>query len=143
VNLGPMSATIDDDADDFKALMKKTVEKTFNKEAPDMPTKWKGSSKDPAKKDLKGVSAFYVDGTLNTLSTKPGGGGTTVTCKVHMLIASYPEKSIFGFLDGKASVGASNDESDIEGAKKDCVSAVVEDLTIKKIIPTIKAKAGS
>jgi hypothetical protein len=140
VNLGPMSAKISDDADTMRDLMKKTVDHTFSKNAPDMKTKW-GSSASPSEKDLKGAFAFYVDGTLNTLTTKAKGSDTIVTCKISMLIATYPKKSIFGLLDGGASVQASNDPSDIEGAKSDCVSAVVEDLTIKKIIPTIKAKA--
>lgn len=138
VNIGEMSATIDDGADEMQALMRKTVAKQFSKKAPDIKT---GDA--PSKKELKNLSAFYVDGTLNTLSTKEKGSDVIVTCKVHMLIATYPAKSLFGFLDGKASVQASNEESDIEGAKSDCVSAVVEDLTMNKIIPTIKAKAGS
>jgi hypothetical protein len=62
-----------------------------------------------------------------------------VSCKISMLIASYPDKSIFGLLKGGASVqGGSNEEMD----KVDCVSAVVEDMVMKKIIPTIKTKAG-
>ena len=37
---------------------------------------------------------------------------------------------------------ARSNAKDIELAKGDCVAAVIEDLTIKKIIPTIKTKAG-
>jgi hypothetical protein len=56
------------------------------------------------------------------------------------LLASYPEKSIFGLLNGGASVQASG--SDVALAREDCVSAVVEDLIAKKIVPTINTKAG-
>jgi hypothetical protein len=142
VNLSEMSAKIDDDAETLRALMRKTVDKTFSKEASDMVTKWPGGG-EPTKKQLKGMQAFYVDGTINDVTAKAKDGGMKVTCKISMLIASYPEKSMFGFLDGKASVMASDDAKDIALAKKDCVQAVVEDLTMKKIIPTIKAKAGS
>lgn len=141
VDLGPMSAKIGAGADEMKALMRKTTESTFGKSGTGMATRFPGK-KTPSKKDLKGVRAFHVDGTLNELSTKAKGSATIVSCKVNMLIATYPEKSIFGFLNGGASVQASDDPSDIALAKKDCVSAVVEDLVIKKIVPTIKAKAG-
>jgi hypothetical protein len=141
VNVGEMSAKIDEDAETLRALMRKTVEKTFGSKASDWLIKWPGG-KTPSKKDLKEYSAFYVDGTINEVTSKAKGGGIIVTCKVNMLIASFPDKSMFGFLDGKASVSASDDPKDIALAAKDCVAAVVEDLTIKKIIPTIKAKAG-
>lgn len=139
VDLGDMSAKTDDAAA-MKKLMRTTTEKTFGKNASGMATKWAGGK--PSKKDLKTIQAFHVDGTLNEVTTKPKGSAMIVSCKVNMLIATYPEKSMFGFLNGGASVQASNDPSDIELAKKDCVAAVVEDLVIKKIIPTIKAKAG-
>ena len=142
IDLGEMSAKAGD-ADDMKALMRKTADKTLAKNASDMVTKWPGSKKAPTKKELKGAQAFHVDGTLNELTTKAKGSATIVSCKINMLIATYPEKSMFGFLNGGASVQASDDEKDIELAKTDCVAAVVEDLVIKKIIPTIKAKAGS
>jgi hypothetical protein len=144
VDIGEMSAKIDSDAAAMKGLMRKTVEKTFSKNAKDMPTKWAGGSKAPTKKQLDdaGTQAFHVDGTLNALTTKAQGSSTIVTCKVNMLIATYPEKSMFGFLDGSASVQASSDPTDIALAKEDCVAAVVEDLVIKKIIPTIKTKSG-
>ena len=142
VDLGEMSAKAGDTAK-MKELMRKTADKTFARNASEMVTKWPGSKKAPTKKQLKGVQAFHVDGTLNELTTKAKGSATIVTCKVNMLIATYPDKSMFGFLNGGASVQASSDEKDIELAKTDCVAAVVEDLVIKKIIPTIKAKAGS
>ena len=141
IDLGDMSAKIKEDAAAMKALMRSTTEKTFGKNASGMVTKWPGG-KAPSKKQLKNVQAFHVDGTINELSTKSKGSATIVSCKVNMLIATYPEKSMFGFLNGGASVQASDSPSDIELAKKDCVAAVVEDLVIKKIIPTIEAKAG-
>lgn len=143
VDIGEMSAKTDDAAA-MKALMRKTVEKTFGKNASAMVTKWPGG-KSPSKKDLaaKKTDGYHVDGTLNEVTTKVKGSAVIVSCKVNMLIASFPDKSMFGFLNGGASVQASNDEKDIELAKKDCIMAVVEDLVIKKIIPTIHTKSGS
>ena len=99
-------------------------------------TTWPGG-KDPKQSELdaKGVKGFYVDG--NVTEVKSSGG--MVSCKISMLIASYPDKSMFGFLNGGAAVeGGTNPEVD----KADCVAAVVEDMVIKKIIPAIKTKAG-
>ncbi len=143
VDIGEMSAKVDE-ASAMKGLMRKTVEKTFTKNAKDMPTKWAGG-KAPTKKQLDAskTQAFHVDGTLNALTTSVKGSSTIVTCKVNMLIATYPEKSMFGFLEGGASVQASTDPKDVALAKEDCVVAVVEDLVIKKIIPTIKTKSGN
>ena len=41
-----------------------------------------------------------------------------------------------------ASVQASGSTNDLALAREDCVSAVVEDLIAKKIVPTICSKAG-
>jgi len=124
-------------------LMERTIEKAFSKSAPEMSLAWPGG-KDPSKKQLtsKKMKAFHVSGTLTNLDVKPSGSSTIVTCKLSMLIATYPEKSMFAFLNGGANVQASSSPRDIGYAKEDCVSAVVEDLVKKKIIPTIKMKAG-
>src|SRR5439155_9215389 len=103
-------------------------------------TSWPGGA--PSKSILasKGVSGFYVDGTLNTLSVKSSGGGATISCKVSMLLADFPDKSVFGFLNGGASVTAGSSQSDQDLAGQDCVQAVIENLIANKIVPTIKAK---
>ena len=71
-----------------------------------------------------------------------GGIVAIVSCKVSMLLASFPDKSVFGFLNGGAKVKRSASARDIALAGEDCVTAVIEDLIAKKIVPTIKAKAG-
>jgi hypothetical protein len=57
-----------------------------------------------------------------------------------MLLADFPDKSVFGFLNGGASVTASKSEKDQDLAAEDCVTAVIENLIANKIIPTIKSK---
>tara|TARA_R110002096_G_scaffold292224_1_gene486564 strand:+ start:123713 stop:124564 length:852 start_codon:yes stop_codon:yes gene_type:complete len=140
VNIGQMSAKTED-ATKIRTHMRKTVLKTFKKEASAMMIDWPGG-KDPSKRQIsqKKVKAFHVDGTINELKATVSGSSTTVSCKVSMLIASYPEKSMFGFLKGGAQVRASSSPKEVQYAKEDCVAAVMEDLVARKIIPTIKSR---
>jgi hypothetical protein len=57
-----------------------------------------------------------------------------------MLLADFPDKSVFGFLNGGANVQGSASQRDIDLGTQDCIQAVVEDLITKKIVPTIKTK---
>lgn len=146
VNIGPMAARTGDNGADgkLKALMVKIASKTMAKVAGNMQTQWQGGGiPTKAMLDAKNTQGFYVDGTLNELKIKESGSSATVSCKINMLLASFPDKSIFGLLNGGASVQASGSASDIALAREDCVSAVVEDLIAKKIIPTINTKAAS
>ncbi|HEY5926638.1 MAG TPA: HEAT repeat domain-containing protein [Kofleriaceae bacterium] len=141
VNVGPMSSkTSSSKNDKLRALMVKTAQKTLSKVASSMQQTWPSGT--PSKSDLakKSVSGFYVDGTLNTLDIKTSGGGATISCKVSMLLADFPDKSVFGFLNGGASVTASGSQTDQDLASEDCVTAVIENLITTKIVPTIKSK---
>ncbi|MEJ7603515.1 MAG: HEAT repeat domain-containing protein [Kofleriaceae bacterium] len=142
VNVGPMSSKTGSDDPKFRAMMVKIATKTLGR-WPNLPTTFAGSA-NPTKNALaaKNVQGFYVDGTLNELKVEKTGNSSKVTCKVSMLLASYPDKSVFGFLNGGAGVQASASASDIALAREDCVTAVIEDLIAKKIVPTIKAKAS-
>jgi hypothetical protein len=144
VNIGPMSSKTGDSGADGKlqALMVRIATKTMGK-ARNMATSWPGGVPTKAVLDAKGTLGFYVDGTLNELKVKEGGSTATVSCRINMLLASYPDRSIFALLNGGASVQASGSGKDIALAREDCVSAVVEDLIAKKIVPTINIKAGA
>jgi dipeptidyl aminopeptidase/acylaminoacyl peptidase len=143
IEIGPMASKATDTKNDYKAVMRKTSQKTLGSVAKDMMLSWSGG-KSPTKSQLdqKSMQGFYVDGTLTELVVKEQGSSATVSCKVSMLIASFPEKSMFGFLNGGASVTASTSPSDIASASSDCVDAVVDNLVAKKIVPTIRSKAG-
>jgi len=145
VNIGPMSSKTGTPADDtkYRAMMVKVATKTMGKAASNMPTTWPGGGV-PTKAALaqKSVQGFYVDGTLNEVKIDVSGSSATISCKISMLLASFPDKSVFGFLNGGAKVQASSSASEVALAREDCVSAVVEDLIAKKIVPTIKDKAG-
>lgn len=143
VEIGPMASKAASSFDaKLKDLMRKTAQKTFGKAAPDMMITWPGG-KSPTKGQLskQGVTAFYLDGTLTEIKTKEKGASTLVSCKISLLIATYPDKSMFGFLQGSASVSASQSAQDVELAHQDCVAAVVEDMITKKAVTALHAKA--
>jgi hypothetical protein len=141
VNIGPMSSkTTSSKNDKLRALMVKTAQKTLTKVAGSMQQTWPGGTPSKAELARKKVAGFYVDGTLNELKVKTSGSGATISCKVSMLLADFPDKSVFGFLNGGASVTASSSQSDQDLASEDCVTAVIENLITSKIVPTIKSK---
>ncbi|HEY4243112.1 MAG TPA: HEAT repeat domain-containing protein [Kofleriaceae bacterium] len=143
VNIGPMSSrTGSPDDPKYRELMVKTAGRTLGRVASDMATTWPGGLPTKAQLAAKSAHGFYVDGTLNELKVKTTGASSIVSCKISMLLASFPDKAVFGLLSGGASVQASASPTDIALAQTDCVSAVVEDLIGKKIVPTIKSKAA-
>ena len=127
----------------LKALMAKVAASTMAKSASHMITAWPGGGV-PTQSAItsKGVAAFYVDGTLNALTVKSSGGGATISCKVSMLLAEFPSKNMFGFLNGGASVTAGSSARDQDQAGEDCIEAVIENLIANKIVPTICSKVG-
>ena len=144
VNVGPMSSKTGGPNDaKFRTMMVSVSAKTLTRVASNMQQTWSGGA--PTKQQLasKGFAGFYVDGTLNEVKIEKSGNTATISCKVSMLLASFPEKSVFGFLNGGAKVQGSTSQRDIDLGSEDCVSAVIEDLIAKKIVPTIKSKVGS
>ncbi|MFN0253923.1 MAG: HEAT repeat domain-containing protein [Kofleriaceae bacterium] len=145
VNIGPMSSKTGNATNDtkFRALIVKTAGSTLARSAPKMEQKWPGTlPTSVAGFSSKGYSAFFVDGTLNELKVQTSGKTATVSCKISMLLASFPDKSIFGMLNGGAKVQGSASQKDVDLAGEDCVIAVVEDLIAKKIVPTINSKVS-
>lgn len=144
VNIGPMSSKAGTPKDaKFRALMVKVASSTLAKVAGQMSQTWPGGTPTKAALAQKSTAGFYVDGTLNTLNVKVSGPTATITCKVSMLLADFPDKNMFGFLNGGASVQGSASAKDQELGAEDCVSAVIEDLVAKKIVPTICTKTSS
>ncbi len=143
VNIGPMSSKAGSTNDaKLRALMIKVATQTLAKVASKMQTQWPGGLPTKSVLAQKSISGFYVDGTLNTLTASVSGSTATVTCKVSMLLADFPDKNMFGFLNGGASVQGAASASEQALAGEDCVSAVIEDLIAKKIVPTICTKAS-
>ena len=141
VNLGPMaSATNTVDDPKFRTLMQETAAATMSRVAGTMQTSWPGGIPTKAALDAKGIVGFYVDGTLSAVSVTKSGDSATVSCKVHMVLASYPDRSLFGLLNGGATVQGRGSPTEVVLAQRDCVAAVVEDLIAKKIVPTINSR---
>lgn len=143
VEIGPMASKAASSYDaKLKDLMRKTAQKAITKSAPDMVTTWPGGKPTKGQLSKQRVSAFYLDGTLTEIKTKEKGASTLVSCKISLLIATYPDKNMFGFLQGSASVSASQSAQDVELAHQDCVAAVIEDMVSKKAVTALHAKAG-
>ena len=144
VNVGPMSSKTGTNDTKFRGMMVSVSQKTLSRVASTMQQTWPGGGT-PTKAQLasKGFQGFYVDGTLNEVKIEKSGNTATISCKVSMLLASFPDKSVFGFLNGGAKVQGSTSQRDIDLGSEDCVSAVIEDLIAKKIVPTIKSKVGT
>ena len=136
VNIGGMSATTANSGT-IKAVMKSQAEKTFRAKAAKMVLAGPSGPPSAATIKAKNVKAFHVEGTVNEIKVKGG----VVECKVSLLIATYPDKSMFGFLKGGGGVEAGGDDADRAG--EECVAAVIDDMIAKKIIPTILARAGN
>ncbi len=144
VDVGRMSSKKGAGGEKSRLAMRKAIITTFRRKARTWMTSWPGG-RSPSRRQLKAknMAAFYVDGTLTTLKEQPRGSSTVVTCKVSLLLASYPSKSMFAFPSGGAQVTTSSSARQIRLAKEDCIAAVTEALVGSKIIPILKIKAGA
>ena len=95
----------------LRDLMRETISATLTKKAPQM-----SHGKTPSRAALKKMKAFHVDGTLVELTVESSGRSSQIGCKVSMLIATYPKKSMFGFLNGGAQVNTGSSQSAIESS---------------------------
>lgn len=118
------------------------IKKSLAEVAPVYATQWFPGKK-PTGKAIRQqrVRAFMVGGTVNQLSVEDGTAGVVVHCKINVFVATYPKKSMFGFLSGGAQVSSSSGTNAVEDAKKTCVSAVLENLVKKKVVLALEAKA--
>lgn len=146
INVGGMSVKLGGSNDaKLKAIMARSASAAMSKftsaNGKPVVTTWPGGAT-PTAADLnkKQVAGFFVDGTLNSATANVSGGSATISCKVSMLLATFPDKNIVANLNGGASVQGGASPRDQAGAQEDCVQAVVEDLIAKRIVPTIKSK---
>lgn len=126
---------------DLRQVLRDTVSDAVDSGHGAMGSAWPGGN--PSASDLEdaGARAFHVDGTITSLTTRDAGRGAQVACEVSMVIATYPEKSMFGFLDGGGQVQAGSSDAQVERAQRDCVVAVAENLVSSRVIPTIEQRA--
>ena len=121
-------------APDVPAMMRKAAVSGLSRK---FKTSWP-TGRAPSEVDLKrsGATAFYVDGSLVALNKSPG----RVSCSISLLLATYPQKSMFAFVKGGAEVETGSSDAALAEATGDCVSAVVDDLVASKLVPTIEAR---
>ena len=97
---------------------------------------------EPSRKqiDASGAKSALLIGAITSVTDLPSGQATTVSCKLSLQLMSYPERSMFGMIDGAATVEATTDPGDIARAEQDCVNAVLDDLMTNKVIPAIRGQ---
>lgn len=142
VEVGPMSDSTRQGGPKLLTAMRTTISKTIRSKGTDLVTEWP-SGRSPTKADLSRAgtrAAYYVDGTLTTLDVKKTGSMAEVTCNVSLVLATYPDKAMFGFLKGGAQVQTGATERDIDEGKQDCVGAVLEDIVARQVVPTIRSR---
>ena len=126
-------------APDLPAMMRKQVMSSLSRKAPTFVTRWP-TGRAPSELELKksGATAFYVDGSVVALDVSKSP--PRVSCSISMLLATYPQKSMFAFVKGGAEVETGGSDAALAEAIGDCVNAVVDDLVGSKLVPTIEAR---
>lgn len=119
-------------------VMRQTVASSLQRRAPTYLVHGPGASSMTDELRRAGPRAFFVDASLTKLDMT----GSHVACAISMILATYPQKSMFGFANGSADVDAgSTSERALSSALGDCVNAVLDDLVETKIVPTIQARS--
>lgn len=90
--------------------------------------------------DRAAPSGYQVDGVF-TVSVERAGRATRITCKVDMLVGTYPSKAIFGLPTSSAEVGSTNAAADIEAGRRDCIRTVAADLVSRHVIPMLRRRS--
>jgi hypothetical protein len=139
VNVGSMSVRVGDAT--LSAVMARAARRVLDR-AHGVIVRWPDGAPSKAALDVQNIAGFYIEGTLTELEVKGTASQPTVTCKINMLLASYPDKNILGLLNGGASVSVQVGTPPDARAREDCVTAVIEDLVAKKILPTIASRTG-
>lgn len=138
VEVGPMADSTKVSSPEIRPVMRSTVAGALAKK-PSFVTEWPGG-KAPSRAELTRsgtAAAFYIDGTLTNLEVARKGRMAEITCNVSLLVATYPEKSMFAFPSGGGVVQTDDSEKSVAEGKRDCVVAVLEDVVRKQVVPLI------
>jgi hypothetical protein len=120
--------------------MRRQVVTSLSTKAPSFLTRWP-SGRSPSDAELRKTrtTGFYIEGSLTALTVSKAP--PRVSCTVSMMLATYPQKSMFGFLKGGAEVDAgSASDTSLGQATAECVEAVLDDLVGSKLVPTIQSR---
>jgi hypothetical protein len=100
--------------------------------------------KRPTRAQLRasGTAGFFVDATVTKLSVEDD---PDISCAVSVVVATYPEKSMFGFFNGASEAlltpGANEAapfEEEIASARRRCVADVLEFIILKQALPALR-----
>ena len=143
VELGTFSDTSLPADDRVLPLIRRAARAALDGE-PDVATEWQGI-RPSTRNELAatGKKAFYVDGTLTAVEITRAAGGAKVTCRASILVASWPERSVFGLLDparNRATVDTGPSEREIDEAKLACVEALVDSVLRKTVAPMLRSR---
>jgi hypothetical protein len=102
---------------------------------------WPG--KEPSRKQLKnaGARAVAVMATLSSLDVSENDRRAQIECKLHLILASYPERAARTFVDGKAKLEVGNQAASIARAKRRCARDIVTHLMGKRIVADLLTTA--
>jgi hypothetical protein len=126
VDLGPMSIVKKNIDEAYWELTRKLIRNTAEKIINATPG---FTTKKPAKK----ATSFHLDGTLNSVTVTSDGRNTTVACHITLVVATFPEKKMFGFPSGSAKATGGSSASSVKDSVVACVESVMESLTQKAI----------
>ena len=110
-------------------LMKAAAEKAVNASS-------KLTTKPPADRKDGG---FYVDGTLSPLTKTDKGSRVEVKGEIKMILATWPDKSMFGFPSASARVEAGASDK-LDSVVADVANALIE-AGMDKSIPELEKRA--
>ncbi len=123
------------------------VRRTLRKHAPSYSQEWP-SGKLPTRRELKnnGANGYYVGATVALLQVKKKGGRAEVNCSVSVRVNPWSGRdgnekwaaNKAASATGNGKVIGSNTAAGIASAKRDCLLAVVEQVTARQVVPFLK-----
>jgi hypothetical protein len=133
-----------------KAAMQLAMRRALRESAPDFGQSTKGDGL-PTKKALRKArsAGFFVNASVGSVKVLKRGGVAEVRCEVSMHVnpwtgsdgqESFREKEAAS-ASGKGRVKGANTSKAISNARRDCIIAVVEEITARQIVPFVKRSA--
>jgi len=86
------------------------------------------------------TAGFSISGTLESLTVEAQPDLALVTCKVTLVLTSYPDQHVLQQESLAARVNTANTPSELEAGQRDCVTALAEDITARQLIPSIASR---
>jgi hypothetical protein len=124
--------------------MHRAVRRALRRHAPDYAQTW-ADGKLPTKDDLRkrGMHAYYVGASVSRLDVRKKGHRAEIKCTVSMRVNPWTgsdghERMVEGkaaSATGNGKVVAPNTKSGIASGKRDCLLAVVEQVTARQVVP--------